>query len=142
MARSGSSRGFPCQIPGRAGQLDADACRSRLPWSVVAESGVAESAPCPSIAAGFCGQAAGGEFLVAGVVQRVGLVTFLGGGDLAAWRDGGGRRGGSQAYLGPRARAAPGDKMIDWVSSRRRGDAAAQSVQAVRLALRGRAGSG
>ena len=28
--------------------------------------------------------------------------------------------------------------MIDWVSSRLRGDAAAQSIQAVRLALRGR----
>jgi hypothetical protein len=47
-----------------------------------------------------------------------------------------------QAYLGPRARAAPGDMMIDWVSSRLRGDAAAQSIEAVRLALRGRAGSG
>ena len=54
----------------------------------------------------------------------------------------GGQRGGSQAYLGPRARAAPGDMMIDWVSSRLRGDAAAQSIQAVRLALRGRTGSG
>jgi len=32
--------------------------------------------------------------------------------------------------------------MIDWVSSRLRGDAAAQSIEAVRLALRGRAGSG
>ena len=38
--------------------------------------------------------------------------------------------------------AAPGDKMIDWASSRLRGDAAAQSIQAVRLALRGRTGSG
>ena len=53
-----------------------------------------------------------------------------------------GAAGGSQAYLGPRARAAPGDMMIDWVSSRLRGDAAAQSIQAVRLALRGRTGSG
>ena len=33
----------------------------------------------------------------------------------------GGRRGGSQAYLGPRALAAPGDMMIDWASSRLRG---------------------
>ena len=49
---------------------------------------------------------------------------------------------GSQAYLGPRALCAPGDMMIDWVSSRLRGDAAAQSIQAVRLALRGRTGSG
>jgi hypothetical protein len=61
-------------------------------------------------------------------------VTFLRGGTRAAR--------GSQAYLGPRARAAPGDMMIDWVSSRLRGDAAAQSIQAVRLALRGRTGSG
>jgi len=61
-------------------------------------------------------------------------VTFLRGGTRAAR--------GSQAYLGPRARAAPGDMLIDWVSSRLRGDAAAQSIQAVRLALRGRTGSG
>ena len=69
--------------------------------------------------------------------------AFLAGdrGDLPPWR-GEGRRGDSQAYLGPRARAAPGDMMIDWVSSRLRGDAAAQSIQAVRLALRGRTGSG
>ena len=38
--------------------------------------------------------------------------------------------------------AAPGDMMIDRASSRLRGDAAAQSIQAVRLALRGRTGSG
>ena len=62
------------------------------------------------------------------------------GGDLL--RCGTGRRGGCQAYLGPRACAAPGDMMIDWVSSRLRGDAAARSIQAVRLALRGRTGSG
>jgi hypothetical protein len=49
---------------------------------------------------------------------------------------------GSQAYLGPRALAAPGDKMIDWASPRLAGDAAAQSIQAVRLALHGRTGSG
>ncbi len=61
-------------------------------------------------------------------------------GDLLHGRTG--RRGDSQAYLGPRARAAPGDMMIDRVSSRLRGDAAAQSIQAVRLALRGRTGSG
>jgi hypothetical protein len=69
-------------------------------------------------------------------------VPFLAGpgGDLLHGETGAAR--GSQAYLGPRARAAPGDMMIDWVSSRLRGDAAAQSVQAVRLALRGRAGSG
>jgi len=48
----------------------------------------------------------------------------------------------SQAYLGPRARAAPGDMMIDWAVLPPAGDAAAQSIQAVRLALRGRTGSG
>ena len=37
------------------------------------------------------------------------------GGDLL--RGGTGAARGSQAYLGPRARAAPGDKMIDWASS-------------------------
>ena len=53
-----------------------------------------------------------------------------------------GSGGGSQAYLGPRALcAAPGDMMIDWVSPRL-GDATAQSIQAVRLALHGRTGSG
>jgi hypothetical protein len=62
------------------------------------------------------------------------------GGDLL--HDGTGAARGSQAYLGPRALCAPGDMMIDWVSSRLRGDAAAQSIQAVRLALRGRAGTG
>lgn len=62
-------------------------------------------------------------------------------GDLFRGGTGGGE-GDSQAYLGPRALAAPGDMMIDWVSSRLRGDAAAQSIQAVRLALRGRTGSG
>ena len=62
------------------------------------------------------------------------------GGDLL--HDGTGAARGSQAYLGPRALCAPGDMMIDWVSSRLRGDAAAQSIQAVRLALRGRTGSG
>ena len=45
--------------------------------------------------------------------------------------------GSSQAYLGPRAGAfacsRPGDMMIDWVSPRLRGDAAAHSVQAVRV---------
>ena len=61
-------------------------------------------------------------------------MTFLHGGTGAAR--------GSQAYLGPRALCAPGDMMIDWASSRLRGDAAAQSIQAVRLALRGRTGSG
>ena len=68
--------------------------------------------------------------------------AFLAGIGVTCSMTGRGRRGDSQAYLGPRARAAPGDMMIDWVSSRLRGDAAAQSIQAVRLALRGRTGSG
>ena len=41
------------------------------------------------------------------------------GGDLL--HSGTGAARGSQAYLGPAARAAPGDMMIDWVSSRLRG---------------------
>ena len=61
-------------------------CRDRG-W---AESGVARSAPCPSIAAGSCGQpldafvweqimpgGRGGELLVADMVQWFGLVAFL-----------------------------------------------------------------
>ena len=54
----------------------------------------------------------------------------------------GGRRGGSQAYLGPRAlcRARRQDDRLGVLPPA--GDAAAQSIQAVRLALRGRAGSG
>ncbi len=71
-----------------------------------------------------------------------GYMPFLPGAEVTCSVAGEGVARGSQAYLGPRALAAPGDKMIDWVSSRRRGDAAAQSIQAVRLALRGRAGSG
>jgi hypothetical protein len=74
--------------------------------------------------------------------RRAGVGGFLAviGGDLLG--GGTGAAEGSQAYLGPRAPAAPGDMMIDWVSSRLRGDAAAQSIQAARLALRGRTGSG
>ena len=57
------------------------------------------------------------------------------------WRPGPGGRG-SQPYLGPRGFGrCPGDKMIDWVSPAC-GDAAAQSNQAARLALGGRAGGG
>ena len=70
------------------------------------------------------------------------VYAFLPGAEVTCSVAGEGVARGGQAYLGPRALAAPGDKMIDWVSSRRRGDAAAQSIQAVRLALRGRAGSG
>ena len=77
--------------------------------------------------------------VVLGAVQRFRLVAFLCGvtcrGDRGA--------GHGQPAL-PRSAGrgcCPGDMMIDWVSPAC-GDAAAQSNQAVRLALRGRAGSG
>ena len=65
--------------------------------------------------------------------------------DRKAWGDraAGGGRLGSQPYLGARAhRSEPGHMMMDWVSPRLRGDAAAHSLEAVRLrpALRDRAG--
>jgi hypothetical protein len=62
------------------------------------------------------------------------------GGDLL--RGGTGAARGSQAYLGPRAlcRARRQDDRLGVLPPA--GDAAAQSMQAVRLALRGRAGSG
>ncbi len=61
-------------------------------------------------------------------------------GDLLHGRTG--RRGDSQAYLGPRAlcRARRHDDRLGVLPPA--GDAAAQSIQAVRLALRGRTGSG
>ena len=62
------------------------------------------------------------------------------GGDLLRGGTGGGE--GQPGLPRPAGACAPGDMMIDWVSSRLRGDAAAQSIQAVRLALRGRTGSG
>ena len=55
---------------------------------------------------------------VGGFGAGVGLSCWDGG-DLL--HGGTGTARGSQAYLGPRARAAPGDMMIDWVSSRLRG---------------------
>jgi hypothetical protein len=74
--------------------------------------------------------ASGGERIVAGGGKganrgvggfRAGVCLPLEtGGGLDRWQ-GRGRRGGSQAYLGPRALAAPGDMMIDWASSRLRG---------------------
>jgi hypothetical protein len=67
--------------------------------------------------------------LVAGMVQRFGVVAFLCG---VISRDG---RGQEQPAL-PRSAGrwrCPGDMMIDWVSPAC-GDAAAQSNQAVRLA--------
>ena len=73
--------------------------------------------------------------VVRGVVQRFRLAAFLWG---VTCRDGRGRGMGSQPYLGPRGVGrCPGDMMIDWVSPAC-GDAAAQSNQAVRLALRGK----
>ncbi len=62
------------------------------------------------------------------------------GGDL--FHGGTGAARGSQAYLGPRAlcRARRHDDRLGVLPPA--GDAAAQSIQAVRLALRGRAGSG
>ena len=72
-------------------------------------------------------------------VQRFGRVAFLCG----VISRGGRGRGVEQPAL-PRSAGrgcCPGDMMIDWVSPAC-GDAAAQSNQAVRLALRGRAGSG
>src|ERR1019366_2620022 len=48
----------------------------------------------------------------------------------AEWQEG----GGSQPYLGARSRGyrGPGHMMMDWVSPRLRGDAAAHSFEAVR----------
>ena len=68
--------------------------------------------------------------------------AFLAGdrGDLLGGTGGG--EGDSQAYLGPRALCRARDMMIDWAVLPPAGDAAAQSIQAVRLALRGRTGSG
>jgi hypothetical protein len=139
MARSGSSRGFPCQIPGRPVSPMPMPCRPWLPWSGVAESGVAESAPCPLIAAGFCEQAAGltgaqrrrrspgrgrpgadhaggrgaGSPWWRGTVQRFRLVAFRCG---VISRGGRGGARSSQPYLGPRGLRCPGDMMIDQVS--------------------------
>ena len=71
--------------------------------------------------------------MVRNLVQRFRLTAFLGG---VTGHDGRGGARSSQPYLGPRgAGCCPGDMMIDWVSPPC-GDAAAQSNQAVRLALR------
>jgi hypothetical protein len=81
----------------------------------------------------------GREPLVADMVQRV----RAGGLSVRVISCDGRRRGREQPAL-PRSAGrcrCPGDMMIDWVSPPC-GDAAAQSNQAVRLALRGRAGSG
>jgi hypothetical protein len=74
---------------------------------------------------------------------RAGLGTFVSDeGGLWPMAGTGLRRRGGQAHPGPRALACAGDIMMDQVSSRLRGDAAARSIQAVRLALRSRTGSG
>jgi hypothetical protein len=56
----------------------------------------------------------GGKLLVAGMVQRFGLLWPFCAGD-QPWRPGNQARG-SQPYLGPRGLSCPGDMMIDWVS--------------------------
>ena len=90
------------------------------------------------MAGGGKGANHGGGGIPGGLVQA--FLVWDGGDLLLAGR---GRRGDSQAYLGPRALCRARDMMIDWaVLPRLRGDAAAQSIQAVRLALRGRTGSG
>jgi hypothetical protein len=120
MARSGSWRGFPCQIPGRAGQLAADACRSPLPWSVAAESGGGWVC-CLSLDGGRVLRAGGRRGVRGGGCGSAGragdLFVRAGGG---TWLRGG-TAGGGRACLGPRARAAPGGKMIDGASCGLRG---------------------
>ncbi len=132
--------------------------------------GMAESAPCPLIAAGFCERAGGsrgaqrpraapqapltrpsgsGSCRAAGgreslavrdAVQRFRRAAFLCGVTSSGGRGGGARS--SQPYLGPRGfGCCPGDMMIDRVSPAC-GDAAAQSNQAVRLAGPAAADSG
>ena len=125
--------------------------------------GMAESGPCPLIAAGFCERAGGSQGRVApaqrasqapltrspgsGSCQAAGAGSpwwrcgsVVRGGGLSVrgdqpWRPGAGARS-SQPYLGARGVwGCPGDMMIDRVSPAC-GDAAAQSNQAVRLALR------
>jgi hypothetical protein len=120
-------------------QPDADAHRerghsARRAWRVTPLTRPPGSGPWT---AGSKGANRGGIGGFGGLTQ-----AFLAGDRSDLLRGGTRAARGSQAYLGPRALAAPGDKMIDWASSRRRGDAAAQSIQAVRLALRGRTGSG
>ena len=68
------------------------------------------------------GKSTRGEGAGHGVVVGSGLAgSFLSGLGVTGTCGGAGRRRGSQAYLGPRALAAPGDMMIDWVSPRLRG---------------------
>ena len=75
----------------------------------------------------------GREPLVVDMVSAVRAAAFLCGVISRGGRGRGARS--SQPYLGPRGGGrCPGDMMIDWVSPAC-GDAAAQSNQAVRLAL-------
>ena len=130
----------PLSNSGAAGQPGADALQSHgCPGLGVAESGMAESAPCPSIAGGFCGHAAGHTgalapwepwtrppgaahagcrgreaLVVQDLVQRFRLVAFLCG----VIGRGGRGRGLEQPAL-PRSAGrscCPGDMMIDRVS--------------------------
>ena len=96
------------------------------------------------IAAGSCERimAGGGNGADGGQRFRGWRGPFLLGSGVACSVAGRGRRGAARLTWARGRCAAPGDMMIDWVSSRLRGDAAAQSIQAVRLALRGRTGSG
>jgi len=80
----------------------------------------------------------GALVVIRDAIQRFGLVAFLCG---VISRGGRGRGLEQPALPGSAGHRRPGDKMIDWVSPAC-GDAAAQSNQAVRLALFGRAGSG
>ena len=130
----------PLSNSGAAGQPGADALQSHgCPGLGVAEPGMAESAPCPSIAGGFCGHAAGHTgalapwepwtrppgaahagcrgreaLVVQDLVQRFRLVAFLCG----VIGRGGRGRGLEQPAL-PRSAGrscCPGDMMIDRVS--------------------------
>ena len=131
--------------------------------------GMPEYAPCPPVAAGFCERAGGSRgaqrprsgaagALDAIVRERImpgggGQESPGGAGSVQRFRayglsggvtSHGGRGGARRQPALPRSaghRRCPGDMMIDWVSPAC-GDAAAQSNQAVRLALRGRVGSG
>jgi hypothetical protein len=86
--------------------------------------------------------AGAGKLAYPGLSGAVGSSLLGGGGGGGGPPVVSGGDGGSQAYLGPRGlRVCPGDMMIDRESPAC-GDAAARSMQAVRLALRGRTGGG
>ena len=117
MARSGSSRGFPCQIPERPSARCRCSPRTSLPRSASAVGNTLDAATRERTMAGGARERTAGAGGSGGLMQA--FLAGDGGGGLL--RGGTGAARGSQAYLGPRARAAPGDKMIDWASSRLRG---------------------